>query len=308
LEPCQPDGANQRADARLPGTAGQPVLTLDPVGAPALHMATLASAMNVINVSDRALSPAQRIAASEPPDDVLSEIDEVMVMAGGRADSPGTFRGVLEALSNLIQGPRLYAAQNPEAQVLFTSIGGSTGPILQMQIFKSGSAPVRLQGLDVVLEPLTDAGAKQLRDTIGQRSMKAARTITMNGYCLEFLKAPPAAGALFRIAPADVQSRFAPLRKIMSAARKAYRSGLLHPDSAPGEYFNSIRQWAIWSAEQRLDEQGFIRRFVEHSRKNVEGAGRPWSREMEQSVRALAPNRWKDIATVLRSAETGRAR
>ena len=69
-----------------------------------------------------------------------------------------------------------------------------------------------------------------------------------------------------------------------------------------------MRQWAVWSAEQRLDEQGFVRRFVEHSRKNVEGSGRSWNRSLEEAVRALAPNRWKDISAVLRSAETGRAR
>lgn len=317
-EPCQPDGTNQRADARLPGTTGAPVLTLDPVGGrgqtalaagPLLHMATLASAMNLTTISDRALAPAQRIAASESPEDVLSEIDEVMVIAGGAPVSPVKgFAAALDALFDLLQGPRLHAAQNQPAQVLFRSLGGSTGPILQMQVFKSGTGPVRLQGLDVVLEPLTDAGAKQLRDEIGRRSLTAARTLTMNGYCLEFLKTPPAAGSLFRIAPADVQQRFAPLRKIMSAARRAYRDGLLHPDSDRTEYFNSIRQWAVWSAEQRLDEQGFVRRFVEHSRKNVEGSGRPWNRSLEEAVRALAPNRWKDISAVLRSAETGRAR
>ena len=129
----------------------------------------------------------------------------------------------------------------------------------------------------------------------------------MTGYCAEFLKAPPTAGSLFRIAPAAVQQQFAPMRKIMGAARRAYRAGQLHPDSDPTEYFHSIRQWALWTSEQRLDEQAFARRFLEHARKNLEGAGRAWTPQIETAIKGIVPNRWKDVTAVLRAASAGGA-
>lgn len=324
-EPCQPQNT-QRADARLPGATGQavaqgavtsPILTLEPVGGarnqsalavgPVFNIATLASAANAITVGNNLLSPSQRIAAGEPPEDILSESDEVTVIADtAPVPRPGV-GAAITALFDLVRGRRVHAAQSAPVQILFTSLGGSTGDILQMQVFKTGTGPVRLQGLDVVLEPLQDAGAAQVRREIQNRGLKAARTIRMTGYCVEFLKAPPAAGALFRVAPADVQQQFAPMRSIMASARRAYKGGRLNPDSEATEYFHSIRQWALWTFEQRLDEQAFTKRFIEHARKNLEGAGRPWSRELEGAIRAIAPNRWRDVTTVLRTARPGGA-
>lgn len=306
-EPCNQDEAGQ-ANARIPGTspARQSALALGP----RVNLVTLAAALNAVRMDSAMLSPEQKMTASEPPGSVLDGIDAEIVIAGGRIGPPaGPAGAAVNALLDLIRGPRLFAQSSPSPiEILFTSLGGSTGEVLEMQVFKTGTGPVRLQGLDVVLEPLKKDASNAIRRDLQRRSTGAARTLRLNGYCLEFLKAPPAAGTVFRIAPGAVQQQFAPVRDVLNAARRLHKDGLLNPDSDPVNYFNSIRQWAIWSREQRLDEHGFRSRFIEHTRKNVVEAGRPWTPQVEALIEKAVPNRWNDISKVLRAAGAGAPR
>lgn len=319
-ERCGQDEAGQ-ASARTPGTSrtapaiSTPVFTLDPTNRPRARQSTIAlgplvnlvvfaSALNAVRMDTATISAEQKITASEPAGSILDDIGEEIVIADGRIGPPaGRAGAAVSALLDLIRGSRLYA-QSPSSpvEILFTSLGGSTGEILEMQVFKTGRGPVRLQGLNVVLEPLKKDASTAIRRELQKRGATAARSLRLNGYCLEFLKAPPTAGTVFRIAPVAVQQQFAPVRHVLDAARRLHKGGQLNADSDPVSYFNSIRQWAIWSDEQRLDQGGFARRFIEHTRKNVVEAGRPWTPQLQALVEKTVPNRWNDIGKVLRAA------
>ena len=131
---------------------------------------------------------------------------------------------------------------------------------------------------------------------------RGAEPATAIGYCLEFMRKPPSAGMLFRIAPESVQKRFEPLRKIAHAARTLADAGQLTPDSDPKAFAHSIAQWAVWSGEQKFTQDLFTKAFVDHTRQAVMAAGRPWQREYAQAVEKLAPGRWQQIQRIFRSA------
>ena len=128
-------------------------------------------------------------------------------------------------------------------------------------------------------------------------------TVVLDGYCLEFAKDVPLEGMLFRIADREAQQEAARFREIIGASRRLQELGKLHPDGDPESYFHSTRQWAAWADELELDRDGFEEAFVKHARRNFDAAGRPWSGEVEEQVRALVPNRWADLTAVLDEAE-----
>jgi hypothetical protein len=320
-ERCTEDETGQ-ANARNPGMSrtapsiSTPIFTLEPIDpsrarqsalalGPLVNMVAYASALNAVRMDSAMLSAEQKITASEPSEDILSELDDGLVIEDRRVNPPGRgFGAAIGALIDLIQGPRLRAAQPaPPIEILFTSLGGSTGEILEMQVFKTGTGPVRLQGLDVVLEPLKQDASTAIRRELQKRSVAAARTIRFNGYCLEFLKAPPPAGTVFRIAPAAIQQQFAPVRNVLDSARRLHKAGQLNPDSDPKAYYHAITNWAIWAQKEQFTLDSFGKAFIEHTKRNVQAAGRPWSKELEGLIEKTVPNRWNDVSQVLRDAQ-----
>ena len=77
-------------------------------------------------------------------------------------------------------------------------------------------------------------------------------------------------------------------------------------DFNPANYFHSIRQWAIWSEERGLDRQGFEKAFLERTKKNFKAARQNWNKKVENVVRQLAPNRFKDVTQILNHARQAR--
>jgi hypothetical protein len=130
----------------------------------------------------------------------------------------------------------------------------------------------------------------------------------VNAYCLEFLRQPPAAGTVLRIAGGALQQQFARHRRVLDAAARLRELGRLKPDSDLEDYAHAIRQWAVWTVEERFDARRFEDAFVQATRRNYEAAAEAWSPQVEQALRGLAPNRWNDIQAVLREAgvEAGR--
>ncbi|HLG05308.1 MAG TPA: hypothetical protein VI383_04080 [Gemmatimonadales bacterium] len=122
--------------------------------------------------------------------------------------------------------------------------------------------------------------------------------LVLDAYCLEFLKAVPAAGAVFRIASAAKQKAHERLRGILAASERLQAEAALHPDGNPASYFHSLRQWAIWVEERKLSQREFEGDFLKHAQRNFAAANRPWTPEVEKAVRALLPNRWRDITSV----------
>jgi hypothetical protein len=156
-----------------------------------------------------------------------------------------------------------------------------------------------------VLEPLGAKAQEAARDEFARAAAGRPTTkATVKAYCLEFVREPPAAGMVFRVAPPEVQNRFQSMRGVMRAAKRVLDAGGLTPDSDPGQYFDAILQWSIWTKENGFDVKSFGEAFVDRTKKNFEAASQPWTKQIEQLVAGLVPNRWSDIERVLKEADT----
>jgi hypothetical protein len=200
------------------------------------------------------------------------------------------------------QAPALEPGGEPALEILITALGGSTGDVLEVQVANVGRVPVRLSGDGLVVEPLQAVGRRQVEQAAARLAARRPRTAALASYCLEFLRQPPSAGTVFRVADQEVQRQFAPMRRILGASRRLFEAGLLSPDSDPTAYFHSIRQWAMWAAGQGLTGETYADAFVAHTAKNVRAAGQPWTEDVEDAVRGLAPARWADITRILDEA------
>src|SRR5205823_677623 len=108
-----------------------------------------------------------------------------------------------------------------------------------------------------------------------------------------------AAGMLFRIAPPDVQRRFAPAGRVLGAASRLLSAGRLTPDSDPRKYAESIKQYAVWARLGGWDARTFTETWIDKTRKTAAATGVPWTKPMEDELRRVAPARWRDIQRVL---------
>lgn len=186
--------------------------------------------------------------------------------------------------------------------LLLTDRGGSTGKTLGLEILNLTGKPVRLAAMPFAIEPLKQEASKQVRQAFTRLSRSSPVRLDLAAYCVEFLKAPPPPNTMFRLAPEAIQKKYEQMSKVLRSAYRVQHAGQLRPDSNPAAYADSIKQWAVWTVEQRLSEARFADAFVGHTRKNVEAAGQPWSRAAEDTIRKVSPNRWRDIVAVLRGA------
>ena len=177
-------------------------------------------------------------------------------------------------------------------------------PEARQSTLEPGQERVSAEGLVVEPVELGAAMKQRLEQEVRALAGRNPITATLDAYCLDFLRQPPDLGTVFRVADQELQQRFAPLRDVLRAGRRLYDAGLLNPDSDPEEYFHSIRQWALWSVQENLDAGSFGEAFLEHTRKNFETAGQPWTEEVEELVQGLVPNRWQDIARIVEEARS----
>lgn len=201
---------------------------------------------------------------------------------------------------------RFTGAQNaglPKGlHVLLTDRGGSTGRTLGMQVLNLTGQPVRLGAMPFALEPIKQQAQQRAQQAFSRLAKAAPVNIDLAGYCVEFLKLPPSANQIFRLAPASVQKKYEAMSKVLRSAFRVQQAGLLKPDSAPAAYTDSIKQWAIWTVEQRFNESRFTDAFIGHTRKNLEAAGQQWPKQAEEMIRKAAPNRWRDIVKIVSGA------
>jgi hypothetical protein len=181
-------------------------------------------------------------------------------------------------------------------------VGRSTGESLKAIAVNRGPRPlvVRLNGL--AIEPLDGISEQKLTEELRKAAGGPPTVALVNGYCLNFRKLPPTPGRVYRVAGIDKQRQAGPVPFILEASRRLREANGLHPDSDPREYFHSIRQWAIWTTEQRFDEQSFAAALLEHTKKNVIAAGRQWTKPIETAARGIVPGRWRDVGLVLQEA------
>jgi hypothetical protein len=195
-------------------------------------------------------------------------------------------------------------SERPGVKLFFTSLGRSSGESVRMTVVNDGNVPARIALGAVVLEPVEKWTERDVQRELKKLSGRSQVTVNVEAYCLDFGKPPPAAGMVMRLADASKQAKVAPLARIGEAARRLYEKGALNREADSKKYVQNVLQWVIWTQEQRFDEQGFRRAFVEHAQKNIAGAGRKWTRELEQAVTAMTPQRWADIQAILREAGT----
>jgi len=189
-----------------------------------------------------------------------------------------------------------------EPVIWLESLGGSTGEVFRAHVVGPAEEPLEFDGLFAV-EPVSLSPEERDRALASvRRSAGSHLDVQANFYCLQFGAAAPPEGVVYRIAPPAEQARFQPAARALAAARTLYEAGFLSPDTTPESYFHSIRQWSIWTIEKGFDRQGFIEAFLEHARKNVEGAGQQWSDEFAERVQRSAEGRWQDVAMVLEQA------
>jgi hypothetical protein len=186
-----------------------------------------------------------------------------------------------------------------DVAVSLVATGGSTGPVLRLQVVNHTGTPLSLGAPEgLVLQPL-----KQAAQSAVQKLDERLTTQSLNSYCLDFAKLPPAAGTLYRVADQALQQHFAPIRNILRAGPALAAEGRLHPDSDPAAYLDATKQWAVWSRLEKWSASDFEHHFVERTRLNVVAARQPWTRDVEARVRQLVPNRWRDIVSVLERAD-----
>jgi len=193
------------------------------------------------------------------------------------------------------------AIANGGAAVVITADGGSTGQIFDTRFLNFGK-PGLYEG-DAIVEVLTPEEADGVRAVLLD-ALSAANNVSnvpATGYCAEKDMAVPGNGTLFRFASAGKSAEFDYARIILVAARQVEAAGLLNPDSDPVDYTHSIRQWAIWTFEQKYDFDGFGNAFVGEIRKAIEAERDDiqWNETFDSAVRDLVPNRWNDINQVL---------
>lgn len=186
--------------------------------------------------------------------------------------------------------------------VLLNDRGGSTGKTLGMQILNLTGQPVKLASMPFVLEPIKQQAQARIQQAFTRLAKAAPVNLDLAAYCLEFMKLPPSPNTLFRLAPAPVQKKYEAMSKVLRSAYRVQQAGLLSPDSNPAAYTDSIKQWSLWAVEQKFNEPRFTDAFLGHTKKNVEGAGRQWSKAAEDMIRKVSPNRWRDIVKVLQGA------
>jgi hypothetical protein len=197
------------------------------------------------------------------------------------------------------------AGANPgEIEFAIVSNGKTGDEAFQLQVYDPAGEIKEIPPLGgVVLE----AVRRDRKDKpVAERHAGAAGLLTQqaSALCLDFLKLPPEAGTLYRIAPQAVQEKFKPLRSILQAGHNLAEKGQLHPDSDAKDYATFIRQFALWTKIENWDAKKFTDTFLERSRKNAELMNVKWSKGMEDALRSLAPGRWQDITAVLNEAET----
>lgn len=184
---------------------------------------------------------------------------------------------------------------DPTVRIHVTAAGGLGAGAIRVHWVPSSPDPVAVEPGAVVLEPVRPPHATPEAATAGPVDPADA-------YCLEMGREPPPEGTVFRVAAREIQERYRAARDVLDAARRLRDAGLLNPDSDPAEYFQSIRQWALWSLEEKLDQPAFLRALLEETRKNVIEGGGEWTESIETAVRDLVPNRWRDVTRVIEEA------
>ena len=207
------------------------------------------------------------------------------------------------SLATMLFAAQATRAAAPPIKLALSALGVSSGTAFEIRAINEGDLPVSGSALGVVVEPLTAKAGEKVVEDFGRASRNhIVQTSTADAYCLERERESPEKATTFRVAAPDIQQRFQPMRHVLQAAKTLEDRGALNPQGDRMTYIHFIRQWSIWAREGRFNESRFVEALVAHAKKNMAGARRPWTREIEESVKGSAPHRWRDIDLVLQEA------
>ena len=202
----------------------------------------------------------------------------------------------------LWRGTVVHAATSqtsPEAvSVSLIATGRSSGDALRVAIISPSGYQGRLLASDAMMVEATSSSASVPQE----ESRPGIDVSALQAFCAQFVKLPPAAGTVYRVASDAVQAKYLPLRKLLRAADTLKEAGRLHPDSEAGGYLSFIKQYALWTKLEGWDAKGFESHVLEKGREAATATGRSWTRDLEAAVRKSVPGRWADVQAVIASA------
>jgi len=243
---------------------------------------------------------------SAPPPDEIMEPDEDVVPAFASGPSADTFESLVRAR---------FAPAAPLSAPIATFAGFHDG-VIRMRIYsphgltaEQRNGMLRSRG---VLVPLTSSRARRVQHAIDVAAPKGSgvhvTTMLMRAFCVESKKLVPAGATSFAWGGRDVQAQFAPMRAVRRVAEVASKRGYLRPQGDAEAYGRFVTQYAIWSKLEHWDRSRFTEEFVKRTRETAQRSHKSWTNETEQTLRVLAPARWRDVSLVLRAAEITEAR
>ena len=260
----------------------------------------------------------------EPAEDPQSQNEDVIPVHG---DSSGTVDEVMEdartdrqpaflsqltprgawALNSLVV-PATSAPAVP-SQPIIIAISRGNGSFELRRYSRDGFSPRVIRAWSrrqLVMSPVAPGKQRAFEKQIAAISKRGSGThithIALNGYCVDAKKAAAPAGRLYLVAPAATREQYAPMRMVRRVADFAAARGFLRPQGDPAAYGRSIAQYAIWTKLEHWNEMQFTDEFVRRSKDTITREHKPWSADTEKTLRALAPHRWKEIDTVIRTA------
>lgn len=324
------DNADTTPTVRLDSADTTPTVRLDPAGATPTARLAPADATPTLRLGADARSPTVqpgsgptaptvRIdpgATAKMADEVISSLSK----AAASGMTPQQFarsvqstmatlgvgpQDLVAALTQRLTTPRLVALTElgPAATststngvgVSIEALGVSSGTAFNITATNAGSTPVQLQGEGIVIEPVRVPSGDNAAVS-APRADTPATTQPVEGFCLERLRPVAVAGTVYRVASPAVQAQHRGLVDVLHAAQHVMSAGGLRPDSEIAGYFNFIRQWSIWTRQERFDERKFTDEFLNQTKKNVEGQGVRWTNDMQNTVRKVAPG----VGTIFR--------
>ena len=117
---------------------------------------------------------------------------------------------------------------SPGVKLFFVDTGQSSGNSVTMTVVNEGTKPVTVVGGAFVLEPVQGLSERDVAREIQRLKSRKSVTVTIDAYCLNMRKAPPAAGMVMRLVAKPEAAVLKPLQKIASAARVLYRRAADH--------------------------------------------------------------------------------
>ena len=109
---------------------------------------------------------------------------------------------------------------NAAVQMFLTAMGSSTGEAFQAHFVGMGSEPIEIDTSGLVIEPLKKKAQKRIQKELRKLAKDNPLSVNLDAYCLELLRKPPSKGMMFRVADAELQKHFAPVRSVLRSRTK----------------------------------------------------------------------------------------